>query len=146
MKRVSALLLAGLAIISPIFAEDAAPQMIVEPSATKVSLAKANLIVSPLDHQEQAYMGSYRLDVTPFSFKNEKGSLFLNAPDETVRKMSGGEPVEFTGKATNAKNGIIKVIKGKTTPSTRDRGLVSFSVQTENGVMVFNTSYHLVRR
>ncbi len=122
-----------------------APKMLVEPSATKVSLAKAHLIVSPLEHQEKAYFGSYELRVTPFTFKSETGKLFLNATDETVRQMEKGESVEFTGKATNTA-GDVKVVTGKTTAETNDRGAVSFSVQTENGPMVFNTSYHLVKR
>lgn len=142
----SALLFVGLAFTSTIFAQDDAPKMIVAPSATKVYLANANLIVSTLQHEEQAYQGSYQLKVTPFGFKSEKGTLFLNATDETVRKMSIGESVEFTGKATNDKDGLVKVVKGKTTPKDNEHGAVSFSVQTENGLMVFNTSYELVKR
>lgn len=119
--------------------------MIVEPSATKVSLAKANLIVSTLEHEKEAYLGSYQLKVTPFTFKSETGKLFLQASDETVMQMTKGEPVKFTGKATNDK-GDVKVVTGQTTPADTSHGAVSFSVQTENGPMVFNTSYKLVRR
>lgn len=142
MKRLLAIVL-GL-VAHRALAEDI-PKMLVEPSAAKVSLAKAKLIVSPLEHEAKAYLGSYELRVTPFTFKSETGKLFLNASDETVRQMLNGESVEFTGKATNAA-GEVKVVTGKTTAQTNDRGAVSFSVQTENGPMVFNTSYRLVKR
>ncbi|MEO7933041.1 MAG: hypothetical protein ABIT76_07775 [Chthoniobacterales bacterium] len=140
----TALFVLGLAVSSFAHAEEA-PKMIVEPSATKVSLAKANLIVSTLEHEKEAYLGSYQLKVTPFTFKSETGKLFLQASDETVMQMTKGEPVKFTGKATNDK-GDVKVVTGQTTPADTSHGAVSFSVQTENGPMVFNTSYKLVRR
>jgi hypothetical protein len=146
-KNASTFLFASLLASAPLEAgEPAVPQMIVDPSATKLALAKADLTVSTLKHDEQAYQGSYHLKVSPFSFKSEQGTLFLNATDDTVRKMSLGEAVEFTGKATNVKDGNVKVVTGKTSPKDTENGAVSFSVQTENGVLVFNTSYHLVRR
>lgn len=142
MNVMKTFLMIGMGLLS---AQADEVRMIVEPSSTKVSMAKANLIVSPLDHQEKAYLGSYELKVTPFTFKSETGKLFLNATDEVVRQMANGESVKFTGKATNAK-GNVKVVTGKTTAAANDRGAVSFSVETDNGPMVFNTSYHLIKR
>jgi hypothetical protein len=142
--RVMKKLLVIASVFGSAYADDV-PKMIVQPSATKVAaLAKANLTVSPLEHQEKAYVGSYQLKVTPFTFKSESGKLFLNAPEETVRQIKKGQPVAFTGKATNAA-GEVKIVRGKTTPETNEHGAVTFSVETENGSMVFNTSYQLVK-
>ena len=118
-----------------------ARRMIVDPSSSSVALGKANLIVSPLNRAGAAYHGGYQLKVTPYFFKSEKGKLQLGAPDEVVRKLAEGVPVEFTGKATNSGDGKVKVVTGKATPASKDHGKVTFSVDTENGKMVFNTTY-----
>jgi hypothetical protein len=45
-------------------------------------------------------------------------------------------------RAVTRKDGKIHVVLGKATPPSGDRGSVTFSIITENGKMVFNTSYH----
>jgi len=73
---------------------------------------------------------------------SEKGSLLLAASDDSVRKLQVGTAIDFTGKAVARKNGKIHVVLGKATPSSGERGSVTFSIITDNGQMVFNTSYH----
>jgi hypothetical protein len=120
----------------------ARPRLFINPSSTSVKLGKANLTVSPLIAQNNTYLGDYRLKVVPYFFKSEKGRLVLAAPQDSYRRLTEGEAVEFSGVATNQKNGKTKVITGKITPSTVDRGQVTFWVATDNGKMEFNTVYH----
>ena len=87
-------------------------------------------------------MGDYQLKVVPYFFKSEKGRLLLAAPQDSSLRLAEGMAVEFTGVATNQRNGKSKIIRGKITPSTKDGGHVTFSVATEDGRMVFNTFYH----
>lgn len=117
-------------------------RMFVDPSSTSVSLGKARLTVSPLSHQGGTYTGDYQLKVVPYFFKSQKGPLVLITSADLIRKLSQGMPVEFTGKATNSTDGTFKVVKGKATPSSEDKGAVAFSIPTDNGEMVFNTTYH----
>ncbi len=74
---------------------------------------------------------------------SEQGALELEASDDTVQKLLEGIAVKFTGKATNTKKGKPKVITGNATPSTHEKGSLTFSVETDNGLMVFKTSYHV---
>jgi hypothetical protein len=113
----------------------------IDPSSTTVSLGKASLIVNPLTHKGKFYGGDYQLKVVPYFFQSEKGTLELEASDDTVHKLLGGIALEFTGKATNNKNGKPKVITGKATPLTNEKGSLTFSIVTDNGPMVFDTSY-----
>ncbi len=124
-------------------AEAAGRRMIVEPSSTTVAKGKVSLTVQPLTRKGDFFVGSYQIKVVPYFFKSEKGGLKLKATDETVAKLKGGQPVEFTGTATNAKNGKVKVVTGHATPSDNDEGDVTVSVQTENGQMEFETTYQL---
>ena len=151
MRGLAALL--ALAILSPfdraVAQDSTAPspgfgsrRLFIDPSSTSVKLGKATLILTPLAPQANTYVGDYRLKVVPYFFKSEKGRLFLAAPQDSYRRLVEGMAVEFTGVATNQKDGKTKMVTGKITPSNNDRGRVTFSVATENGKMLFNTSYH----
>ncbi len=116
--------------------------LFIDPSSASVALGKASLIVSPLRHRSGNYVGEYQLKVSPYFFKSEKGSLLLAASDDSVRKLQAGTAMSFTGKAVTDKNGKTHAVLGKATPSSGNRGSVMFSIITDNGTMVFNTSYH----
>ena len=117
-------------------------KLFIDPSSASIALGKASLIVSPLTRRGGNYVGDYQLKVRPYFFKSEKGTLVLAASDDSVRKLQAGTAIDFTGKAVTRKDGKIHVVLGKATPSSGDRGSVTFSIITENGKMVFNTSYH----
>jgi len=119
-----------------------ARKLSIDPSSTSVALGKASLIVSPLTHRDGNYVSNYKLKVRPYFFKSEKGTLLLAASDDSVRKLQAGTAIDFTGKAVTRKDGKTHVVLGKATPSSGDRGSVTFSIITENGKMIFNTSYH----
>jgi hypothetical protein len=120
-------------------------RMLVSPSSTTVWLGKASLTVGPLTYKDGEYTGDYSVTVSPYFFKSQKGPLVLAASDDSVRKLLNGISVEFTGKATNSADGTIKLVKGTATPASGQGGAVTFSISTDNGDMVFNTSYHFVR-
>jgi hypothetical protein len=117
-------------------------RLFIDPSSTSVALRKASLIVSPLTHRDGDYAGDYQLKVRPYFFKSEKGTLLLAASNDSLRKLRAGTAIDFTGKAVTRKDGKIHVVLGKATPSSGDRGNVTFSIITENGKMIFNTSYN----
>jgi hypothetical protein len=118
------------------------PKLYMDSCSSYVSMGKASLTVNPLTHTGKFYVGDYQLNVLPYYFKNEKGTLELSASEASVRKLQDGIPVKFTGIASDNKKGRPKVITGTATPINRDKGSVTFSIQTDNGLMVFNTTYH----
>jgi hypothetical protein len=118
-------------------------KLVIGPSSTSVALrGKASLIVSPLTHRDGNYVGDYQLKVRPYFFKSEKGSLLLAASDDAVRKLQAGTAINFTGQAVTHKDGRTHIVLGRATPSSRDRGSVTFSIVTDDARIVFNTSYH----
>ena len=121
------------------------PRMFIDPSSTHVSCAKASLTVSPLRHRRGFYMGDYQLKVFPYFFKSETGFLSFFAPEDFLHKLAIGAPVEFTGKATNSVDGKVKDIKGKAVPSASGKGVVTVTIVTDNGDMIFNTTYHFAQ-
>ena len=118
-------------------------KLFIDPSSTSVALrGKASLIVSPLTHRNGNYAGDYQLKVRPYFFKSEKGSLLLAASDDAVRKLQAGTAINFTGKAVTHKDGRTHIVLGTATPSSGDRGSVTFSIITDDAKIVFNTCYH----
>jgi hypothetical protein len=105
-------------------------RLFIDPSSTSVKFGKASLTVTPLLPRDNAYVGDYQLKVVPYLFKSEKGRLFLAAPPDSYRQFLSGSAIDFTGTATNKKDGKIKMVKGKITPVSGDRGHVTFSVMT----------------
>ena len=121
----------------------AARKLFINPSSTSVPLSgKASLIVSPLTHRNGNYVGDYKLKVRPYYFKSEKGSLLLAASDDVVRKLQAGIAIDFTGKALTYQDGRTHIVLGRATPSSADRGSVTFSIITDDGKIIFKTSYH----
>jgi hypothetical protein len=118
-------------------------KLFIDPSSTSVALrGKASLTVSPLTHRNGNYVGDYQLKVRPYFFKSEKGSLLLAAPDDAIRKLQAGTAINFTGKAVTRKDGRTHVVLGRATPSSADRGRVTFSIITDDdGKLIFKTSY-----
>jgi hypothetical protein len=118
-------------------------KLLINPSSTSVAFGgRASLIVSPLTHGNGNYVGDYQLKVRPYFFKSEKGSLLLAASDDAVRKLRAGTAINFTGKAVTHSDGRTHIVLGRVTPSSSDRGSVTFSIITDDGKMVFKTSYH----
>ena len=118
-------------------------KLLIDPSSTSVALrGKASLIVSPLTHRDGNYVGGYQLNVRPYFFKSEKGSLLLAASDDAVRQLHAGTAIDFTGKAVTHKDGRTHIVLGRATPSSADRGSVTFSIITDDAKIVFKTSYH----
>ena len=118
-------------------------KLFIDPSSTSVALrGKASLIVSPLTHRNGNYAGDYQLKVRPYFFKSEKGSLLLAASDDAVRKLQAGTAINFTGRAVTHKDGRTHIVLGRATPSSGACGGVTFSIKTDDGTVVFNTSYH----
>ena len=118
-------------------------KLLIDPSSASVRLrGKASLIVGPLTHRDGNYAGEYQLKVRPYFFKSETGSLLLAASDDAVRKLQAGTPINFTGKALTHEDGRTHIVLGRATPSSGNRGSVTFSIITDDAKIVFNTSYH----
>ena len=119
----------------------AEPRFFVAPCSASLRLGRVSLVVTPLTRVGTTYTGTYRLKVLPYFYKNGKGTLVLDAPDNLLKQLGSGRSVNFVGRATNAKNGKVKTIKGEAIPLFEDKGSVTFSINTEVGLITFKTTY-----
>jgi hypothetical protein len=115
--------------------------LVLEPSSTAVPGGKANLTIGVLTRQAKTYIGEYQFKVSPYFFKNEKGTLSIDVSDETLKKLDSGLAVDFSGEATTTGSGKTRRIDGKATPSDHQHGTVSLRFVAGKNEMLFNTSY-----
>ncbi len=114
-------------------------------SSSSLAGGTAKLIVGTLHRQGDKYVGDYRLKVFPYFFKSEKGRLFIKVTEPALRRIRSGRATAFTGQASAEGIALAHKIVGKATPSGREGGDLTFTVSTENGSLVFHTSYRLVK-
>ena len=113
------------------------------PSSASLAGGKARLTTTEFRRAAGKYAGEYQLNVVPYFFKNETGSLTITASDETLRTLAAGTAVIFGGKAVTAGTGKTRSIKVKATPAGANamKGNITISIPTENGELVFDSEY-----
>lgn len=121
-------------------------RILIEPSSASLTGGNARLTTTALSRKAGAYVGDYQLKVTPYFFKSEKGRLLINVSDASLRKLINGNAVEVTGKATTSGTAETRVISATATPLGSDRGSLIVAIHTENGRLVFNSSYRFAEK
>lgn len=114
-------------------------------SSSSLAGGTAKLIVGTLHREGDNYVGGYRLKVFPYFFKSEKGRLFIGVSAPALRRIRRGRAIIFAGQASAEGTALTRKIVGKATPSGNDHGSLNFTITTENGPLIFNTSYRLVK-
>lgn len=118
-------------------------RLIVAPSSSKLAGGTAKLIVGVMSREGSTYIGEYRIRVFPYFFKNEKGRLSIDVSEPALHRMVGGHVTHFAGRATTNGSGLTRRVTARAMPAAKDHGALTFTVATENGPLVFNTSYRI---
>ncbi|MEO8043567.1 MAG: hypothetical protein ABI674_01560 [Spartobacteria bacterium] len=125
------------------FAGGITSNLLVAPSSSKLAGGTAKLDVGVLSREDSAYTGEYRIKVFPYFFKSETGKLLIKVSETSLRRMIEGDVTSFAGRAITDGTGETRKITAKVRPAANDRGALTFTVATENGPLVFNTSYRI---
>ena len=140
-----------IACATGVRAEDAAVRELrIDPATTGVPLGKAKLSVDPLVHGEgkgaEDLQGHYKVDVSPISLASEEGNLTISVSNETLRKLAGGQAVDFSGQAVST-GGNKSAVQGTATPAkdSKDAGAIRVRIDSKKGKLVFKTTYHLMK-
>lgn len=122
-----------------------ADRISIQPASASLAGGKARLTTTGLQRKGGKYAGNYQLNVVPYFFKSETGTLSMVVTDELLKKLIGGNTVSFAGKAVTTGTGKTRAVKVKATPTAADaaKGSMTISIPTENGELVFATQYTL---
>lgn len=116
----------------------------IEPTKTSIYIGTVSMTMPTFVRKNGAYESAYVAKVFPYFFYNEKGTLAIAMPEESLRKLERGEPVEFSGRAVNTA-GEERRIEGKATPDQEPGGLkgkIKVRVFVSKRIeLIFNTSY-----
>jgi hypothetical protein len=120
--------------------------LVIDRSFTRVSTAKATLIIQPLVRKGEVFAGDYEMKVTPYFFKSEGGKLEIHVPHESLAKAEKGIPVEITGTALTNGEKVKRKINALATPRDKSSGELKVWFLADERQMVFNTNYRLQGR
>ena len=116
--------------------------LIIDPSSMPIAAGKATLTIGSLQRTNGIYSGDYKVSVSPYFFKNEKGRLAIAVSDESLAKASQGKVVAITGTATTSgKNGQTRHIDATATPASLDHGKLKLWFMSGDRKMIFEPAY-----
>jgi hypothetical protein len=153
MKQMTVL----LALLAPLWASAiAAPLatdsvtnrvLIIDPSSMPVAAGKATLTIGVLQRADGGYTGGYRINVSPYFHKNERGNLNIIVSDDSRLKISQGKTAAITGTATTSgKGGATRHIDATATPASNDRGTLKLWFMSGDRKMIFEPAYHFAEK
>jgi hypothetical protein len=113
----------------------------VAPAKTFIYVGSVTLTMPTFVRKNGGYEAPYVAKLFPYFFLNEDGRLLIEAPDEVLRKLASGAPVEFTGRAVRL-DGIERRVTGIATPVDAASGKIKVRVfVTKKTELIFNTTY-----
>jgi hypothetical protein len=117
--------------------------LFIDPSSMSVSAGgTATLTIGVLKRTNGIYSGEYKMEVSPYFFKNEKGKLAIVASDESLAKVSQGKVTEIIGTATGG--GETRRIEATATPASSNHGKLKLWFTAGGRKMVFEPTYRFI--
>jgi hypothetical protein len=117
--------------------------LMIDPSSMPVDAGKATLTIGALQRVDGVYTGDYKVTVFPWFLKNEKGTLAIVVPDESLAKINQGKVVAITGTATTSgKSGSTRSIEAMATPVDINHGNLKLWFMAGDRKMIFEPAYH----
>lgn len=113
----------------------------VDPAKSSIYIGSVTMAFTPATRKAGVYESVYSAKVFPYFFLNETGKLFLDAPDETLRKLARGEAVDFSGHGISA-SGTERRFEGRVTPIDATRGKLKVRAFVSKRInLVFDMTY-----
>jgi hypothetical protein len=121
--------------------------LMVDPSSMPLAGGTATLTIGPLRRTNGIYSGVYRISVSPYFFKNEKGKLAIIVSDESMSKINRGKAATIIGSATtNGKGGLTRHVDATATPANANSGKIKLWFMAGDRKMTFEPAYHFAEK
>ena len=112
-----------------------------------VAAGKATLTIGALERVGGVYIGDYRINVSPYFYKNEKGKLAITVSDKSLATINAGKTVAIIGTATTSgKGGATRHIDATATPVNIDHGKLKLWFMSGDRKMTFEPAYHFAEK
>jgi len=145
--RTAALAALALAAASPLPAADDLPvrfnRVAIRPTTTSIYVATVTMTIPPFVRQDAVFSSTYSARVFPYFFWSESGRIWIEVPQEKLRRVARGEAVDFTGHGVNS-SGDERRIEGHATPTGPSGGRIRVRVYVSRRLYLnFDTTYEL---
>jgi hypothetical protein len=119
----------------------------IDPSSMPVAKGKATLTMGMLQRTNGIYSGDYKIKVTPYFFKNQKGTVAIVVSDASLARMAEGKVQEVIGTATTGgKGGKRRYVDAIATPIDINHGTVKLWIVAGPKKIFFETNYHFAKK
>jgi hypothetical protein len=119
--------------------------LMIDPSSMPIAKGKATLIIGALRRADGVYTGDYKIKVSPYFFKREKGKLAIVVSDESLTDLNHGKVTAIIGTATTSgKGGKSRHIDATATPADTNCGKLKLWFTAGKREMTFEPTYHFV--
>ena len=121
--------------------------LMIDPSSMSIAKGKATLTIGPLQRTDGVYSGDYKIRMSPYFFKHEKGRLAIIVSDESLGEINQGKVTGVIGTATTSgKGGMSRHIDATATPTDPDRGMIKLWFMAGHRKMIFEPAYHFAEK
>lgn len=119
----------------------------IEPTWTSIYVGTVSLRMPEFTRNAMGdYESTYSARVLPWLFQNETGRLGIRVTDDSLRRLSRGETIEFEGRAVNHA-GEERAVTGRAAPSDATSGRIKVRVRVSPRIeLIFNTTYRFTGR
>jgi hypothetical protein len=115
--------------------------VVIESAKTSIYVGSVTMSFSPSMRKAGVFEADYTAKIFPYFFMSEKGKVYLEAPDEALRKLARGETVEFAGRGLS-EDGKPRRFDGTATPTDATSGKLKVRAYVSRRIeLVFNMSY-----
>jgi hypothetical protein len=119
------------------------PVLMIDPSSMPVAAGKATLTIGLLRRTNGVYSGAYKINVSPYFFKNERGRLAITVSDDSLAKITHGKVAAVIGTATTSGHGgTSRHVEAAATPADIHHGTIKLWFMAGNNKMIFQPNYH----
>ncbi len=117
--------------------------LMIEPSSMPVAAGKATLTIGALQWADGVYSGDYKIKVSPYFFKSQKGRLSIVVSDQSLADLARGKVASIIGTSTTSgKSGRSRRIEATATPVDTTRGTLKLWFTAGDRKMIFEPAYH----
>jgi hypothetical protein len=117
--------------------------LLIDKSSMPVAAGQATLTIGALQRVGGVYVGEYKLNVSPYFFKNEKGALAITVSDQSMAEIAQGKVTAIVGTATTSgRNGVSRHVDATATPTDTNHGTLKLWFAAGDRKMIFEPNYH----
>jgi hypothetical protein len=147
VRRILAPAVMALLSMSPLWGADAPlaryDVVAIKPGSVSLFIATVTVTIPPFVRRKTGYSSTYSARVFPYFFWSEKGRIWIDVSDDTLRRLSLGETIYFVGHATND-SGDERKVEGHATPTGPAAGKIWVRVSVSKRIgLNYESTYDL---